>query len=68
MTFTHLVVDTTGLKVFGEREWQVRQHGWVKRRAWRKLHLAVNSETQVIEAFEKFTPIRQIWLIISVTH
>lgn len=27
----HLVVDSTGLKVFGEGEWKVRQHGWQKR-------------------------------------
>ena len=34
----HLVVDSTGLKVYGEGEWKVRQHGWTKRRTWRKLH------------------------------
>ena len=33
----HLVVDSTGLKVYGEGEWKVRQHGWTKRRTWRKL-------------------------------
>lgn len=38
----HVVVDSTGLKVFGEGEWKVRQHGWSKRRTWRKLHLAIN--------------------------
>jgi IS5 family transposase len=48
----HLVVDTTGIKVYGEGEWKVRQHGWVKHRLWRKLHLAINSKTQEIEAFE----------------
>lgn len=46
----HLVVDSTGLKVYGEGEWKVRQHGWMKHRLWRKLHLAVNAKTQVIEA------------------
>ena len=35
----HLVIDSTGAKVFGEGEWKVRQHGWSKRRTWRKLHL-----------------------------
>lgn len=45
-----LVVDSTGLKVFGEGEWKVRQHGVGKRRTWRKLHLAINSKTQEIEA------------------
>ena len=32
----HLVVDATGLKVSGEGEWKIRQHGWSKRRTWRK--------------------------------
>ena len=42
----HLVVDTTGLKVYGEGEWKVRQHGWAKHRTWVKLHLAVDAATQ----------------------
>jgi len=45
-----LVVDSTGLKVYGEGEWKVRKYGWSKRRTWRKLHLAVNADTQEIEA------------------
>lgn len=45
----HIVVDSTGLKIFGEGEWKVRQHGYSKRRTWRKLHLAIDAETQVIE-------------------
>ncbi len=45
-----LVVDSTGLKVFGEGEWKVRQHGSGKRRTWRKLHLAINPATHEIEA------------------
>lgn len=45
-----VVVDSTGLKVFGEGEWKMRKHGKSKRRTWRKLHLAVNPETQEIEA------------------
>ncbi|HUX80095.1 MAG TPA: IS5 family transposase [Alphaproteobacteria bacterium] len=48
----HLLIDSTGLKVFGEGEWKVRQHGYVKKRLWRKLHLAINSQTQMIEACE----------------
>ena len=38
---TDLVIDSTGLKVYGEGEWKVRQHGYSKRRTWRKLHLAI---------------------------
>lgn len=39
----HLVLDGTGLKVFGEGEWKVREHGAGKRRTWRKLHLAIDA-------------------------
>ena len=46
----HLVVDATGLKVYGEGEWKVRQHGWNKRRTWRKLHLGVDEATGEIVA------------------
>ena len=45
-----IVVDSTGLKVFGEGEWKMRKHGKSKRRTWRKLHLAINPDTQEIEA------------------
>jgi hypothetical protein len=45
-----VVVDSTGLKVFGEGEWKMRKHGKGKRRTWRKLHLTVNPDTQEIEA------------------
>jgi len=45
-----VVVDSTGLKVFGEGEWKMRKHGKSKRRTWRKLHLSVNPATQEIEA------------------
>jgi transposase len=38
----HVVVDSTGIKVFGEGEWKVRQHGYSYRRTWRKLHLGVD--------------------------
>jgi Transposase DDE domain len=37
----HLVLDSTGLKVYGEGEWKVRVHGWSKRRAWLKYILAL---------------------------
>ena len=47
---TDVVVDSTGLKVFGEGEWKVKKHGWAKHRTWRKLHLAVDPETQEIVA------------------
>jgi Transposase DDE domain len=46
----HLVIDSTGLKVYGEGEWKVRQHGASKRRTWRKLHLAVDAESHELQA------------------
>jgi len=44
----HLVIDSTGLKLQGEGEWQVKQHGWTKHRRWRKLHLVLDSGTLLI--------------------
>jgi len=45
-----LVIDSSGLKVYGEGEWKVRQHGASKRRTWRKIHLAVDADHQEIQA------------------
>lgn len=42
-----LILDSTGLKVYGEGEWKVRQHGVAKRRTWRKMHLAVTPDGEV---------------------
>lgn len=43
----------TGLKVYGEGEWKVKKHGTDgKRRVWRKLHLAVDTDTHEIIAAE----------------
>lgn len=33
----NIVIDSTGLKVYGEGEWKVRKHGYSKRRTWRKV-------------------------------
>lgn len=48
----HVVIDSTGLKIYGEGEWKVRMHGIGKRRTWRKLHLTVNPETGEVIAEE----------------
>ncbi len=40
----HIIIDSTGLKVFGEGEWKVRRHGYTKHRMWTKLHIAINAE------------------------
>lgn len=48
-----LLVDSTGLKVFGEGEWKVRTHGTDgKRRTWRKIHLLVDRESGAVVAVE----------------
>ena len=35
----HLLIDSTGIKVEGEGEWNARKHGGQKRRVWRKIHI-----------------------------
>ena len=51
----HVVVDSTGLKVLGEGEWKVCQHGVGKRCTWRKIHLAVDETSKDIIGIEVTT-------------
>ncbi|WP_373515868.1 IS5 family transposase [Persicitalea sp.] len=51
----YIVLDSTGLKVYGEGEWKVKKHGADKRRTWRKLHLAVDEATSELHAVELTT-------------
>lgn len=44
----HLVVDSSGIKIYGEGEWKMRLYGKEKRRTWRKLHIAVNEKNHDI--------------------
>jgi hypothetical protein len=46
----YMVADSSGLKVYGEGEWKVRQHGVGKRRTWRKIHLGLDEKTGEIVA------------------
>lgn len=46
----HLLIDSTGLKVYGAGEWLQEKHGARARRTWRKLHLAVDALTGMIMA------------------
>ena len=48
----HLLIDSTGIKVEGEGEWNARKHGGAKRRVWRKVHLGIDEETLEIRAVE----------------
>ena len=51
----YVVLDSTGLKVYGEGEWKVKKHGADKRRTWRKLHLAIDEATNELHAVELTT-------------
>lgn len=44
----HLVIDSTGFKVYGEGEWHTRMHGKSRRRRWKKFHVGVCPETHEI--------------------
>jgi len=44
-----LVLDSTGLKIYGEGEWKVRKHGYSKHRTWRKLHVGANPDNGEIQ-------------------
>lgn len=46
----HVVVDSSGLKIYGEGEWCTRAYGQTYRRTWRKLHLCIDTETGEIVA------------------
>ena len=48
----HLLIDSTGIKVEGEGEWNARKHGGPKRRIWRKVHLGIDEKTLEIRAVE----------------
>lgn len=48
----HLVVDSSGIKIYGEGEWKMRLYGKEKRRTWRKLHIAVNEKNHDIVVSE----------------
>ncbi len=45
----HLVLDSTGLELFGQGEWCAAKHGRLRRR-WLKLHIGVDATTGEIAA------------------
>jgi len=46
---THLVIDSTELKVFGEKEWLQTKHGkQYVRKVWRKLHIGVEDSGYIV--------------------
>lgn len=40
-----VIIDSTGLKIYGAGEWSETKHGISKRREWRKLHLSIDGST-----------------------
>ena len=46
----HLLVDSTGLRLFGPGEWLIEKHGSKRRRGWKMLHLATDTDTGQIVA------------------
>src|ERR1700735_3850047 len=46
----HLLIDSTGLQVYGAGQWLEAKHGAKSRRKWRKLHLAVDAASGMIVA------------------
>jgi hypothetical protein len=46
----HVLIDSTGLQVYGAGQWLEAKHGAKSRRTWRKLHLAVDAATGIIVA------------------
>lgn len=48
----HLLVDSTGIEVEGEGEWNARKHCGAKRRVWRKIHIGIDEKSLEIRAAE----------------
>jgi Transposase DDE domain len=48
----HVVIDSTGLRVYGAGEWRVWKRRVGRRRTWRKLHLGIDERTKEIVAVE----------------
>lgn len=45
----HVLVDSTGVRVMGEREWKKRLQGeGYKQQVWKKLHIAMDADQQMI--------------------
>jgi hypothetical protein len=43
-----LIVDSTGLKICGQGEWHTQKHGEKKCKRWKKLHIGVNAQGQIV--------------------
>lgn len=54
----NLLVDSTGIKFLGDGEWLAHKHGTHRKRQYRKVHLAMDTDTGDIRAVE-FTSSRE---------
>jgi hypothetical protein len=43
-----VIVDSTGLKICGQGEWHAQKHGEKKRKAWKKRHIGVDDQGQIV--------------------
>ena len=47
----HVIIDATGLKVFGQGEWACAKHGSQRAHVgWRKLHLGIDAKDVIVTA------------------
>jgi len=44
----HIIPDSTGATITGDGEWKTRTHGPSRRRRWKKIHLAVDTDGEII--------------------
>lgn len=42
-----IVIDSSGVKVYGEGEWKVKKHGQGKRRKWKKIHIGIDADGEI---------------------
>ena len=43
-----VIIDSTGLKVGGQGEWHAQKHGEKKGKRWKKLHIGVDDQSQIV--------------------
>jgi len=48
----HVVVDATGVKIYGAGQWYVSKYGALQRRTWRKMHLGIDETTKEVVAVD----------------
>src|SRR3989338_253104 len=44
---TDIIIDSSGIKVYGEGEWKVKKHGKGKRRKWKKIHIGIDADGEI---------------------